>query len=188
MSTKTPRIEDLRFRALQNALYHTARRRVLENRNRWMNFLIVAGGAATVIQAVERAVPLEGVFGIPWHAILGTIITLIGALQLVFDFSGRARTHEILQRRYYDLLGSIEECVDPDAEVRTKIMGQIARISGEEPPIYRALEALTYNEATDALYGKDAAHERCTVKWCQSITRNHLHWNGADFTGQQRSE
>jgi|HubBroStandDraft_6_1064221.scaffolds.fasta_scaffold470535_2 predicted 2-oxoglutarate/Fe(II)-dependent dioxygenase YbiX len=28
---------------------------------------------------------------------------IIGALQLVFDFGGRARIHEVLQRRYFEL-------------------------------------------------------------------------------------
>ena len=175
MTREPATIDALRFQALRNALYHTARRRVLEGWGRWLNFLVIVGGAASVTQALQASA--AG----PW--MVGIAITVVGALQLVFDFAGRARSHEILQRRYYDLLGRIEETGEAPDAARAAFASEVARIAGEEPPTYRALDAIAYNEALDALHGGGAGHQKCRMSRWQSLTRHWLHHNGADFTG-----
>jgi len=82
-----------KFDALRNAIYHTSRRRFFELLSRLLSFLVVISGTAAVanLHAIE-----------PRFA--AAAAATIGALQLVFDFNGRARTHEILQRKYYDLI------------------------------------------------------------------------------------
>jgi len=163
----------LEFDALRNALYHTARRQVLEGLSRWMNFLVILGGAGTVTQiAGQNTTASVG---------LGIAITAIGALQLVFDFAGRARTHELLQRRYYDLLSEIQGGGEPTIEQRFHFTREMTKIAGEEPPTYRALDAIAYNEALDAMLGPDEAHQKCKLNWWQNATRHFFHHNGASF-------
>lgn len=164
---------ELEHNALRNALYHTARRQRLEFWSRLLNFLVIVGGASTVAQMAT-----EGGFGM-W---IGFAITIVGALQLVFDFAGRAKNHEILQRRYYDLLGRIKEAGgDLPVKVRSQIMGEIARISGEEPPTLRALDAVAYNEATNTIHGDAGAIWRLPITPWQSFTKHFLHHNGVPF-------
>ena len=139
----TPDRENIRFNVLRNALYHTARRRSFERWNRVFNFLVVVLGAAAVGDFAAAA-PLG-------PAIIGLAVAVIGALQLVFDFGGQARTHQTLQREYYHLLGDFEAQPEPSAEACAETFGRMIRITADEPPTMRAIEAMAFNEAIDAL-------------------------------------
>jgi hypothetical protein len=174
--TDRPIASDIEFNALRNALYHTARRQRLETWARILNFATVVGGAGTIV-AVTDAMPATWKAGI-W---LGVLITIVGALQLVFDFSGRARTHELLQRRYYDVLSRVKEAGELSAETCSSLAAEISRISGEEPPTLRALDAVAFNEATDTLWGDDGTPYRLKVSFWQNLTKHLLHHNGVAF-------
>lgn len=138
-----PDRENLRLNVLRNALYHTGRRRWFERWNRWFNFLVVVLGAAAVGDLL--AVFVYG------QAYLGLAVAVIGALQLVFDFGGNARDHQTLQREYYHLLADIEANLDPSIEDCAAWRGRMVRITADEPPVLRALDAKAYNDAIDAL-------------------------------------
>src|SRR5688572_6224516 len=122
MAHEAPTQEVLEHQALRNALYHTARRQWLDSIRRLMTLLVLVAGAGTVSQVVA---------GLPVGAvILGLLVTLISATQLVFDFAGRARDHQLLQRRYYDILGKIQEHGDLSVKQRNTIMAELTRVAG----------------------------------------------------------
>jgi hypothetical protein len=131
-------IEDLnpKFDALRNAIYHTSRRRFFELLSRSLSFLVVMSGTAAVanLQILDPRIPAAGA-------------AAIGALQLVFDFHGRARTHELLQRKYYDLLADIDLVLAPEGEQLTRWQAALNRIYADEPPPMRALDAIAFNAA-----------------------------------------
>lgn len=139
-------LDSVRFDALRNALYHTARRRSLEALDRWGNFFVVLFGAATVTQ-----------FG-QWlgfgdiSKVLATATAVVGAAKLAFNFASRARDHERLQRRYYDLLADIEtHASDTTEEMVRGWQATIVKITGDEPPLWALIDAISYNEAGNAL-------------------------------------
>lgn len=145
MNDVTDRLEELRFSALRNALYHTFRRDYLDRVGRISNFTIIVLGTTSASQVL-------GVHEVSNAAVyLGVATAIVGALQLVYDFAGRARTHEILQRRYYNILSDIEMLSLPDEMDMKKIDSEMIKTSGEEPPMLRALDAISYNAAADAL-------------------------------------
>ena len=146
--------DQIRFNVLRNALYHTARRRTLERINRLFNFAVVVLGAAAVgdvlaVLGIDRA-----------HTAMG--IAIIGALQLVFDFGRQARDHQTLQRDYYMLLADIEAAPDASAQDCASWYAQMIRITADEPPVLRAVDARAFNDALDAteFYPR---HERLAV-------------------------
>jgi len=128
-----------KFDALRNAIYHTSRRRFFELLTRSLSFLVVVSGTAAVanLHAIEPRIAAAGA-------------ATIGALQLVFDFNGRARTHEILQRKYYDLIAEIDGIQSPNDE-------QILKWQA-------ALDAIAYNAACRNM-GYDSSPKR--VKFYQ---------------------
>jgi hypothetical protein len=134
-----------KFDALRNAIYHTSRRRFFELLSRSLSFLVVVSGTAAVanLKAFE-----------PRYAAAGAAV--IGALQLVFDFNGRARTHEILQRKYYDLVAEIDGIMNPNDEQIVRWQAALNRIYADEPPPMRALDAIAYNAACRNM-GKDTS-------------------------------
>lgn len=134
--------DNIRFNALRNALYHTARRRHFEMLARWLNLAVILLGAAAIADPLK----LIGVSAM-W---IGVAVALVGALQLVFDFGRQARDHQALQRDYYRLLAEIEATTGPDAADLARWRGEMIRITADEPPVLRAIDAKAYNDAIDA--------------------------------------
>lgn len=136
-------VENIRFNVLRNALYHTARRRKFERRSRWLNFGVIVAGAS----AMSGVLDILGVSQLAAAA----AATLFGTIQLVFDPAGGARDHQALQRGYYGLLADIEAVIDPSDEQCAGWYSKMVRISGDETPTMRAVDAKAYNDAVDAM-------------------------------------
>lgn len=135
---------NLQFNVLRNAIYHTGRRMALERWNRWGNFVTILLGAAAMSD-VLRTYDLQS-----HQFLIGGAVAVVGAAQLVFDFGGKARDHQSLQKEYYGLLAEIEEVANPPAEQIAMWRGKMLRIAGDEPPTLRALDAKAYNDAIGA--------------------------------------
>ena len=162
--------------ALRNALYHTARRRWLEGWSRFLNLLIIIAGTSAA----------SDMFGYLPNITKPTAfaVAVIGALQLVYDFSGRARTHEILQKRYFDLIADIEECITFNEKLCKKWDAEMMRIAGDEPPIMRALDVIADNQATQAMSGEA---NRIEISLWQSATRHLIAHNAGKFPLTKKS-
>ncbi|WP_375257484.1 hypothetical protein [Citreimonas sp.] len=135
--------EVVRFNILRNALYHSARRRSLERMNRGFNFLVVVLGTAAF---GDLTVGLGISAG--W---IGAAVAVIGALQLVFDFGRQARDHQALQKAYFELLADVEAKLEPGPEDAANWQAKMMRITADEPPVYKAIDAKAYNDAIDAV-------------------------------------
>lgn len=121
-----------------------------------MNFVVILLGAAAVGDLFQGI----GV-GQAW---IGAAVAVVGAVQLVFDFGRSAREHQILQRDYFNLLADVVENTDPDTDTLARWQGRLIRITGEEPPVLRAMDAKAYNDAIDATEGFDEG-ERLLIPW-----------------------
>jgi hypothetical protein len=161
----------LEHQALRGTLYHAARTRWLDGRNRIFSLIIILAGTATATDLTrgnDRAVL--------W---LGVTIALVGALQLVCDFNGRARLHEMLQHRYRNLLTDIERDIDPTRQKCTEWTSEITRTAADEPETMRALYAIADNQATAATLG--STRPRLIVSPWRSLTRQLLPHNSSVF-------
>jgi hypothetical protein len=159
---------DVHFDALRNAIYHSARRRFYDTLNRAMSFIVVAAGTAAV----------SDLFDLPSKA-FAFAAALAGLLQLVFDFSGKARTHEFLQRRFYELVAEMNVATEPTAENIATWDAKLHGLYAEEPPPMRAMDAIAYNAALESL-GKDPS-KRIKISWVQSWLRHVFSFNGSAF-------
>lgn len=154
------------FNVLRNALYHQARRRRIEFWNRGFTFVVVLLGAATFGKFASE-------FGIQdiWT---GALVAVVATFQLVLDLSGAARQHQTLQRDYFSLLADVEEELKPSRQDVSKWRSRMIRISGEEPPVLRAVDAKAHNDALAAMgthvYPKD---QRLVIPWHHRL-RAHL--------------
>ena len=171
------RVSDLRHDVLRNALYHTARRRHLEAMGRTMNFIVIIAGAG----ALADFIPKDYITVV--KSTLAAVTLVTGSIQLVYDFSGQARLHEFLQRRFYEILAKIESNTSISEADIHRIRGEITVIYADEPPTLRALDAVAYNAASDSLGGD----YRVRVSWLQSITRQYLAWGQASFPWESAS-
>jgi hypothetical protein len=167
----TNQLKDLRHTILRNALYHIARRAWHERINRFFNLFVIIGGTAYVANFAQGDAR--------WNLALGLSTSIIGAMQLVFDFGGRARDHQILQKRYYDIRATIDENTAPTHADCAKWKADLTRIYADEPPTFRALDAIADNQATAALY--NAVKPRLKVSRWESLTRNIFVHNAGEF-------
>lgn len=115
------------------------------------------------------------------QGLLGLAVAIVAAMQFAFDWSGRARTHEFLQRRNYEVLAQIEAKPELAKRQSSEFQSQISLLSAEEPPTYRALDAMAYNEALDSIYGSGGADFRLVVPWWQVPLMHLLHFNGTNY-------
>ncbi|MFC3071516.1 hypothetical protein ACFOHH_00180 [Shinella pollutisoli] len=135
----------LQLNVLRNALYHAGQRRRYERYTRWSNFLVILLGASAMAD-------LARLLDFPGGALLpGLLTTIVGGLQLVFDFGGKARDHQVLQRDYYTLLADIEDAPAADEAQIARFCAVMTRIATGEPPTLRALDARAYNDALSGL-------------------------------------
>jgi hypothetical protein len=170
-----PIFKDLRFDALRNAIYHTERRTLLDLVNRSLNFWVIILGAG-VAANIATQLKIDG----RW---LEFGVVLLATAQLVFDFGSRARTHEFLQKRYYEMLSEMEtEDIEAEA-VKKKWSVKLLTIAADEPLPMRALDALAYNKAVDALISDVAEAQKCRlhVWWWQRRLRHFIAFQGVQF-------
>lgn len=171
---EVPEVEDevfeLRHMALRNALYHSARRQWLENWSRLFSFLIIILGTSAAIDLTIKVPHMR--------ELLPLAIATIGALQLVYDFSGKAKNHAFLQARYYNLLATIDECTAASSEQCAAWKSEFSRIAADAPPVMRALDAVADNQATSALLG---GGPRLKVTYWEWLTRNFIVHHRSSF-------
>ncbi|HRQ80360.1 MAG TPA: hypothetical protein PKZ97_04510 [Azospirillaceae bacterium] len=79
---------------------------------------------------------------------LGLFGAGLGALDLVFSFSIKARDHDFLHRRFSELAKEIIGKRVPTQEDLAGWIQQRLDIEADEPPVYWALEASCDNEIT----------------------------------------
>ncbi|MCY4642976.1 MAG: hypothetical protein OXC41_09875 [Gammaproteobacteria bacterium] len=113
-----------------------------------------------------------------WAMGLTLISPLLVAINLVFDLTNKARNHEFLSRRFHALEMSID--VDEASEEKVREWRKcIYSIYEDEPATYYALNAICYNDATQALgYSKKFT---LSVTSGQRRLRHWVKYSATDF-------
>ena len=104
-------------------------------------------------------------------AILAMSAATFAILDLVLDYSGQASKHRTLKGEFAEL----ELKLVNDLPYKEGLNERLAIEKGE-PPIYRALDAICYNELLVA-EGADRSHE-IQVNWIKRLTCQLWKWNG----------
>ena len=141
-----PSVESVTVSCLMNAHYHASREAFLDNVHRWFMFGVIAFGAAALVDIFPDGEK-------DWlKAVLSAGAALLGALDLTFDLSNRARNHAFMRRRYFDLLAEVRGGKKTTSEAKVCL----ERYSGDEEPPYRVLLLACWNLAQAGVYGIDA--------------------------------
>lgn len=164
-----------RFDALRSALYHAERRRFFDFLNRLVNCIVILLGAGAAAKWA-KLVHIDDV----WFEMA---IVVFATVQLVFDFGGSARVHEYLQKRLYELLAEIEGSDTSDDHAMRRWSSKLLTITADEPMTMRALDAIAYNKALDAVVSPAEKHKyRQVVSWWQARCRHFLAFQAVDFS------
>ena len=160
----------------RSARYHTHRRTFFDWCHRWMMVAVLVSGSSAV--AV-----LSGAFGSEVSSGVVSIVimlipTTVGAVSVVWNLTDRARDHELLARRFYQIAKTINvEEADPGQVNKWRM--EILGASQEEPAVFYALHAECYNAATRSLgYGEDKLRQ--ISRWRYHL-RNWVPFSAGDF-------
>jgi hypothetical protein len=177
-----PIFKDPRFDALRNAIYHTERRTFLDFVNRSLNFCVIILGAGV-------AANIAGQFKIDGRWLEFGVV-FVATAQLVFDLGSRARTHEFLQKRYYEMLSEMEKEDIGAEDVKKKWSVKLLTIAADEPLPMRALDALAYNKVVDALISDVTEAQKCRlhVWWWQRRLRHYIAFQGVQFLPMEQHQ
>lgn len=170
-----PIFKDPRFDALRNAIYHAERRSFFDILNKGLNFLVIIFGAGVAGKAAHL-LHMDDL-------VLEMGVLLFATIQLVFDFGSRARDHDYLQRRYYEILGEMERDLDDSEATLRERSAELLTIAADEPMTMRALDALAYNKALSAVVADPeiVVAYRQRVTWWQKRWRHFFAFHSAAF-------
>jgi hypothetical protein len=176
-------IERAKTSCLMNARYHASREAFLDTVHRWFMFGIIAFGAGALIDIFGPANTAKGGGGANElvKAAFAAGSALLGALDLTFDLSNRARTHALMKRRYLELLADLtagtQHIIGYEAEIH--------RIGADEEPVFFALLCSCWNAAQKSVYGHDALLFR--IPRHHLVLRNVFRFSAAEYGPPERA-
>jgi hypothetical protein len=141
-------LKGFRVDCLANARYHAAREAFLDSIHRWLMFGVILFGSAAMLDVFGAEFPSSALV----KAVLVAFPVVLGALDLTFDLSNRARTHALMKHRYFELLA---EVVSGDKTIE-EADSTTHRCSADEEPAYHALLETSWNAAQEMVYGDNA--------------------------------
>ncbi len=154
---------DLQFECIADTAYYVMRETHFARMNRWLT------GAQTLLSTGAVASLLaEGAWAVTVTAGLAGAVS--GVILLVLDPAGAAREYRILRSRVMAITRAI--VVDPTGPREVRMLAsKRLEVAADAPPVLRALQAIAYNAAVDALYSReDAPSQRLAVtarqRWC----------------------
>jgi hypothetical protein len=163
----SPTLRQIRKQCLFNMQYHAAREAYLDGIHRWFMFLVIVLGASAIIDIAPNYPFLK--------IALPAASAVIGAMDLAFDLSNRARIHAVMRRRYSDILNSCLRNPDELAVADANLI----ELAGEEEPAFHALIAVCHNAAETQVYGDDVEHLKVPLH--HRIFQNVLRFEGAQY-------
>lgn len=110
----------------------------------------------------------------PWLSALAATSAVLAAWDMVIGYASKVVAHRELRQRFgrleMDILSGGSDAETWNNHRRTRLS-----IEQDEPPIYRALDALCHNELLRAEGVRDEAHKAKVNGW-QKLTRHIFHW------------
>lgn len=164
----TAALNGFRVDCLMNARYHAAREAFLDGVHRWLMLGVILFGSAAMLDVFGAEFPNSALI----KAVLAAFPVVLGALDLTFDLSNRARTHALMKRRYFELLA---EVVSGEKTIE-EADAAMHRCSADEEPAYHALLEASWNAAQEMVYGDQA--KRYEISRLRRFLKQFLRFEG----------
>lgn len=165
-----PEITAAKYEAFANGRYHADRESFLDSCSRLITFGILVTGGLAFFQ----------IFGDSAQAFGVGAMSVFALAKLVWSPDSRARTHNSLRKRYFDLVAQLTE----EAITAKQAQAKMLRMAGEEEPPFCAVHALAENWASEAVLGKDRPLP-CRVKPILKFSRHIFRYDGIKFVSDR---
>jgi hypothetical protein len=162
----------LQFEIDKSIRYHNRRKAHYELLHRLFMLGIILSGSAALAQVAKAP------------EILGGVAAFLGAFDLVFAWSHKARDHQTLASRFADLdLDVIRKEPITDENIRLWT-AQRKRIEAEEPPVFNAVEADSWNETCRAR-GLNRDGQLLIIPCWHRATKNWIRHEGVEYFSEK---
>ena len=149
-------IDGLMFGIEKSIRYHQRRRAHYEELHKAVMLGVIVSGSAAFANSMGHG------------PVMGLVAAILGAVDLVFAFSHRARDHEILHRRFTELANRCRRAPESDVTELERIRMEIET---DEPPIYWEVESDCYMEVA-AAWGRKVDRPQNWTWWRRAM----MHW------------
>ena len=157
--------------------YHQARRRFFNSTHLGIQFLIFAFASVGVSNLIVNLSSNA-------HTLTLIIIGLLALASLVYGPAGKATLHASLYRGFTDLAGAISATPDASESDRVEWTRRIHLLYGDEPPVYRALNAHCNNQMVIVLDSDEGYF--VDLHWHHRLLRNLIPFQGTDFRNRNQ--
>lgn len=164
----------------RSARYHVLRKAFYSRIHSWMMVIVVFSGSAAAAVISKDLLTVS-----PQIILIVLLPTLMGAIDLVWNPSGRARDHEVLAKRFY----WVSKLVDVEQADKDRVRewnNSLLSAYEDEPDIFHALNAECYNAATKAL-GIDKRKHKVIGRWPR-LFRQWIRYTAEDFPTRERRD
>lgn len=159
---------DILFPLEKSIRYHQRRCAFYGEWHRWLMFIIIVAGSTAATDVFPQL-----------QKVLALLTAALGAMDLVFGLSDKARDHEVLMRKFASLVSQIRRRDSPTQSDIDAWQAERVEIEADEPATYWALEAICYNEVADAFDRNPA--DRVRIPWYYQISKNYVHFDPTRF-------
>ncbi len=158
--------QGLLFSIRRSVRYHTARRKFFDSINNTVTAVSLISGTASVAAILSSHQTTT--------ILLGVLVTVLNALNLVIKSSEKARNHADFVRKFIELEKKLLK--KPFAEFTFDELSAIEQerldIERDEPPIKRVLDIICHNELAIAMGAPP--EEIYEVGWWQKTFKNFI--------------
>ena len=145
--------------------YHDRRRAFFDFWHRLtaaFSLIFASAAAATLMNATGHDIAIGAAF----------VVAVLSAVDLVVGTAEKARRHDDLRRRFIKLESDIQRNELPSSERLVTWREERLAIEMDELPIYRALDALCWNELAIATRRASPRH----IPFIQRLTAHWIRW------------
>jgi hypothetical protein len=164
------RLDRLSYAVDKSLRYHQRRRGFFDATHSFVMFGVLICGSAAFAGA--------------WPAFAGAVAAILGALDLVFQFSHKARDHQLLFQRFSNLNVDLRTLKSTDIIGLENAEKQRLKIEADEPPVYWALDADCDNEVCVA-WGRDKTAGVVELTKLQRMLMNFFRFDRAVFPARK---
>lgn len=156
---------DLLFSIRRSVRYHNRRRSFFDRWHHAMTVLSFIGGSGVFFTLLKE-------LGDIYPLMLSAIIVVASAIDLIFNFTAKARAHHDYARKYFEIeKDMIRHGKDFDDNLIRDWTVRRLDIEAEEPPVLHVLNVICHNELCRALGKYDDIEHIC---YCQRILAQYI--------------
>jgi hypothetical protein len=175
------RRERLFFDIQRNARYNAKRAGFLELIHRSAMFMILMGGSVAFAAALANS-PIQFASASKY---IDFLIAAVAALDLVFDYAGRARDHRLQYRRFQILARELARHPEAAGDELSRIeVDYMELLADEDVGYYKALNTICHNEV---MIANDRQELRRQISLYQYALAQVIRFSNDDFPAIPRS-